>query len=212
MSHVLDMLPDYALGVLGSPENETVRAHLSGCRTCSAEADAIAETFCGLAETLAPVAPSPHIRARVLGAVAQSEGGRLSRFAGQLAKFVEIAGEKARALLAVVDDPNVWENGPEGVKLLHFTGGARFATADCGLVRFPAGMDWPLHKHIGPEGMLIFEGTLVEDDGTHWGPGDEIMKEPGTQHSFKIGAESDLVCAVILFEGIEMPPGTPLKI
>ena len=209
MSHVIDRLPDLWLGDLSAKERAEIDAHVGQCARCAAEARAMNETFANLALAIPPISPSPHIKARVLAAAAGK--GRLAQYVAQLARFFDVTAEKARALLDVVDEPSAWEPGPvEGVALLHLNGGPRFAMADCGLVRFPAGMDWPLHRHVGPESMFIFEGGIVETDGTRWVAGQELHKPAGSEHAFKILPETDCVCAVIVNEGIEMPPGTKL--
>jgi anti-sigma factor ChrR (cupin superfamily) len=209
MSHVIDRLPELWLGDLPASECASIEAHLRECARCASEARAMSDVFEGLALTVAPIQPSPQIRARILTAAAAK--GRLARFGEQLAKFFDVSIDKARALLDVVDDPASWEPGPvEGIALLHLSGGPRVAMADCGLVRFPAGMDWPLHRHVGPESMFIFEGGIVETDGTRTVAGQELHKPAGSEHAFKILPEQDCVCAVIVHEGIEMPPGTKL--
>lgn len=208
-AHVVDRLPDLVLGGLSDQERAEIDAHVRECARCAAEARAMNETFAGLALVAAPIAPSPQLRARILAA---AEGkGRLSQYVGQLARFFEITAEKARALLDVVDEPAAWERGPlPGVGLLHLSAGPSLAMADCGLVRFPAGMDWPLHRHVGPESMFVFQGGLVETDGTRWVAGQVLHKAAGSEHAFQIMPGNDCVCAVIVREGIEMPPGTKL--
>lgn len=202
---------DYLLGVLPPAEAAAVERELRDDPAMAAELDALREVLHGLAYVPRPVAPAPSLRARVLAA---AEGkGRLARFVEHLARFVDVSAEKARALLDAVDESAAWEAGPApGVALLHFNGGPRFATADCGLVRFPAGMDWPLHRHLGDEGMFIFQGGIVDDSGVRHVAGDELHMKPGSEHSFKVLPEEDCVCAVIIHVGIEMPPGHRLTI
>ena len=214
MTHVIDRLPDLWLGDLSAKDRADIDAHLGQCSRCAAEARAMSDTFEKIALALPPARPSPQLRARILAAATRDgQGQRLAQFAAQLAKFFDVALEKARALLDVVDEPAAWEAGPvPGLALLHFSGGPRVAMADCGLLRFPAGMDWPLHRHLGPESMFIFEGGLVEADGTRWVAGQELHKPTGSEHSFKILPESDCVCGVIVHEGIEMPPGTKFSL
>ncbi len=207
----IDRFADYLLGVLEPVELAAVERELRDDPAAAAELVALRETFHGLA--LAPKATEvgPTVRARVLAAATGT--GRLARFFEQLARFVDVSAEKARALLDVVDETAAWEPGPApGVSLLHFNGGPRFATADCGLVRFPADMDWPLHRHIGDEAMFIFQGGIVDDAGVRHVAGDELRMKPGSQHSFKVLPEEDCVCAVIIHEGIEMPPGHRLSV
>jgi anti-sigma factor ChrR (cupin superfamily) len=100
---------------------------------------------------------------------------------------------------------------PSGISLIHLNAGTRYATADAGLVRFPAGIQWPLHKHVGDEHHLFLEGGIRENEtGREYHAGDVLISGAGSQHSFHVLPGVDCVAAVILTAGIEMPPGTPL--
>jgi putative transcriptional regulator len=145
-------------------------------------------------------------------AAAESRG-RLAAFSTQIAALFEVPLDKARALLDAVDAEEAWEPGPvDGIQLLHLKGGPALAAADTGFVRFPAGMAWPLHRHVGLEKMLILEGGIVDDEGREWRAGSELQMPPGSQHSFTILPERDCISAVVVHEGIEMPPGVRLAI
>ncbi len=205
--HVLDRLPEWALGVLPDAESRTVGALLATWPPCAADSVARPDGANVLGRAPPPLPPSPTIRARVLAAIRAK--GRLAQHTALLAKFFAVTDEKARALLDAIDEPAAWDAGPvEHVALMHFNGGPQYAQADTGLVRFPKGIAWPLHKHIGDEYMLIIEGGIQEDDGTVHGPGSVLFRPAGSQHAFDILPETDCVSGVILFEGIEMPPGT----
>ena len=199
----------FALGVLTPDEAREVSDHIADCTSCADAVIGATEVVTSLGFGLAPIAPNTSVRARLLAA---ADGrGRLAQWTERVAKFFDLGLDKARGLLDAVDEPKAWEEGPLGIGLMHFSGGPRLATADCGLIRFPAGIDWPVHKHLGDEKMFIFEGGLVEDDGTVWREGSLIEKPAGSQHSFKILPERDCVCAVTLVEGIELPLGNPIR-
>jgi hypothetical protein len=211
MSHVeSDRLDLWALGVLTPVEAKEIDAHLVGCRSCAGAAAKANEAIAFVALSLAPVTPRPQVRARLL---AGAEGkGRLAQWASQLAKFFDLGVEKARGLLDAVDEPAAWEDDTvPGLLLMHFQGGPALAGADCGLIRFPAGIEWPLHKHLGDEQMFVLEGGFVEDGGAEYRAGAILKKAAGTQHSFTIMPDRDCVCAVSLIEGIEMPIGNPIR-
>jgi hypothetical protein len=160
---------------------------------------------------LAPVRPSAMVREGLLAAL--DPNPRLSRWTERLASFFEVAHERAAMLLARIEVAAAWAAGPlEGVGLMHTEGGPALAGADVGLVRFPAGMAWPLHRHIGAERMLLLEGGLVEADGRAWRAGEIIDMPAGSEHSFIIDADGPCVAAVIVWEGIELPPGRPLRV
>jgi hypothetical protein len=207
MSHVEgDRLDLWALGVLAPNEANEIDAHVSSCRACAGAAAQANEIIASIALALPPIAPRPQLRARLL---AGAEGkGRLARWAEPLAKFFDFGLEKARSLLDAVDVPAAWEDDAvPGLALIHFEGGPALAGADCGLIRFPAGIDWPLHKHLGDEQMFVLEGGFVEDSGQEFRAGAILRKPAGSQHAFTIMPERDCVCAVSLVEGIEMPIG-----
>ncbi len=211
-AHVVDRLPEYAFELLPEAERARVEAHLAVCAACASEARAFRETTAAIASG-APATPAPSfLRARLLAA---AEGrGRLAGYAGALAKFFEISESKARALLDAVDEPAAWEPNPTGIGLIHLAPGARYAAmgADAGLVRFPAGMHWPLHRHVGEEHHLVVQGAIrIDQTGELVRAGDTLVSLPGSEHSFDVLGEEDCVAAVILTAGIEMPPGVIVR-
>jgi predicted ChrR family anti-sigma factor len=211
VSHVLDLLAERALGALDEATRAAVDAHLTSCAACAAEARAWDETGLALLDALPTTAPKSPLRARVLAAV--EARGRLAGFAEALASIFETSLEKARALLDAIDAPEAWEPGPvPGIALMHLKGGPALAAADTGFVRFPAGMAWPLHRHVGDEIMLIVEGGIVDDAGRTWRAGDVLRMPPGSEHRFDVLADRDCVAAVVVHEGIELPPGNRLTI
>jgi anti-sigma factor ChrR (cupin superfamily) len=51
------------------------------------------------------------------------------------------------------------------------------------LLRFdPSGRSMP-HEHTGIEEFYVLEGTLIDDDGTAFGPGTFVRFDPGSTHS-----------------------------
>lgn len=208
--HLDAELSEWALGILPETDRTRVEAHLAVCTACAAEARALTEAASSLAFASAQLAPSPQVLHRLLAA---AEGrGRLARYADALAQFFQIGVDKANALLDAVDEPRAWLPDASGIGLIHLEAGPAFAGADAGLVRFPAGMAWGLHKHLGEERHLFLEGGIVEDEtGLEYRAGDVLVKAAGTQHSFHVMPGTDCVTAVLLLGGIEMPPGTPVS-
>lgn len=211
MSHVLELLPERAIGALDPTTRTAVDAHLATCARCATAAREWDDIGHALSDALPAATPPAPIRARVLAAV---EGrGRFDRFARQLATILETSLEKARALLDAIDAAEAWEPGPvPGLALIHLKGGPSLAAADTGFVRFPAGMAWPLHRHVGVEIMLIVEGAIVDDAGRTWREGDVLRMAPGSEHRFDVLTDRDCVAAVVVHEGIELPPGNRLAL
>jgi anti-sigma-K factor RskA len=64
-----EMLALGALGALGAEERRALDAHLSSCMECLAELRELNDAAAGLAYSVAPVAPPPHLRERLLESV-----------------------------------------------------------------------------------------------------------------------------------------------
>ena len=211
MSHVVDLIPEWSLGALAASEAAEVAAHVATCASCAAESVRAREMIETLGLLPEPVPVGAHVRARLLAST--RDEGRLARLTGTLARFLDVTREKSRALLEAIDVAAAWEPGPlPSIALIHVTGGPRVAAADCGLLRLPAGLEWPLHRHVGDEAMLILEGAIAEVGGATYTAGAVLAKAAGTEHAFRALPDGDCVCAVVVFEGIEMPPGTPLDL
>jgi anti-sigma-K factor RskA len=72
-THLLDLIPAYALGTLDSQEAALVEAHLAGCLICRQEEEAFQEVAAGLALAVPSADPSPQLRERLMERV---RGGR----------------------------------------------------------------------------------------------------------------------------------------
>ncbi len=148
--------------------------------------------------------PPPALRDRLVKTVATAPE-RFAPFASRMAAMVDLGVERARELLSSVLDDKSWEAGPlPGVSLIHFDGGARVAHADCGFVRVPAGTHFPRHRHLGTERVLLIFGSYRDSDGNVYAAGDVHEKLAGTEHSYVVAPDSDLVLLLVLEQGIEM--------
>ncbi len=203
---------EHVLGLLSEREQRQAEAHLAACVSCAAEVRALREATTAIAAA-APAQPTPsYLRARLLASA--DARGRLAQYTAALARFLEVPEQRARALLDMIDEPAAWEPNPAGIGMIHLAPGPRYAAmgADAGLVRFPAGMVWPLHRHIGDELHLFLEGGIrIDQTGQELHPGDTLESKAGSEHSFRVLPDCDCVTAVILTAGIEMPPGTPVS-
>lgn len=158
-----------------------------------------------------PSTPSAGLRDAVLASVAART--RLTGFAERLASLFDFGAERAAELLReAAGDASGWEAIPlPGVKLFHFTGGARVTGADCGLVRLEPGARFPLHRHGGDEWVLVLTGEAEEEGtGARWLPGDLLYREPGSVHAYRAVGDAPFVFAVVLRDGIEIaePPAS----
>jgi putative transcriptional regulator len=66
---------------------------------------------------------------------------------------------------------------------MHFAGGPNAFASDVGFVRFPAGLQFPHHRHLGREVNYVLQGVLRDGDGTLYYPGDALIKGVEDTHS-----------------------------
>jgi quercetin dioxygenase-like cupin family protein len=166
------------------------------------QADVLASDDAVLAE---PIAPSGELRESVLRSIADPAG--LEGYVRRFAAMFDLDEPRARELLARAPQRDAaWEATPlPGVALLHFTGGARVAAADCGFVWFAPGVHFPEHIHDGDEWVLVLAGAAEEDgSGAAWMPGDLVHRAAGSRHSFRVTSPGPLVFATILEAPIRM--------
>jgi predicted ChrR family anti-sigma factor len=213
MAHVDDHLMDYVLGTLSSDERAQVESHLKGCPRCRKEAAEASEAVAGLALAVAPEAPSPRARRRVLKAVDPERFA--SRVAG-LAQLFDLSEAQAKALLEELNHAEGWEPGPvEGFSLRHGTHGPRLQGMYTGFVRLEPGTRFPHHRHLGREVMFVLEGGFrVDGSGAEYDAGDTLEMSVGTSHSFTAvrpagpdEEEEDCIAAVLLESGVDITPG-----
>lgn len=74
MSHVVDDLELYVLGVLPPVTRAGVERHLTECAECRAEASALTDVIAAIHETLPDREPAPALRARILSSAAPVRG------------------------------------------------------------------------------------------------------------------------------------------
>lgn len=209
-NRALELIPEYVLGTLSDAETREVEQALAASPELRAEAAEVREAFSKLATALPEPRPSPDVKKRLLRAITTEE--RYSPFAVALSKYWDLSVEKVRDILKWVDDgTKEWIDGPlPGIRLLDFDGGPRVATADVGIVRLPAGLHFPWHRHVGYEVNFVLEGTLKDYDGTLYGPGDCIEKPANTEHEFWVVSDGGALLAVVIeagFEIVEKPGG-----
>lgn len=205
-AHVDELLPDFVLGTLAPRERGAVEEHLAACARCARELRAAEEALALFGASLAPEPPPPSLRARLL------ESTREQSLADALARAFDLARDKAAWLLERIADPAGWTAGPlPGMELYHFDAGPRLAGADTGLVRFPAGLRFPKHKHLGPELMLVLQGGFRTDDGRHLRPGEMLAMAPGTAHELLVD-DDGCVAAVSLEVGIDVEGLGPINV
>lgn len=194
MSDPRDLLPEYALDMLSPEAAASVEDYLKAHPDARAEVDALREGASELAAALTAVAPSPSTRDRLMASVAAD--GRFARFTDAMAKMFDVTADRAAQLLELVDYAGSWVEGPGPSRLVHFEGGPAVASADNGFVHIPADTDFPRHEHLGREVSLILQGSATDDQGKTYRPGDLVVLETGSSHSFRSSPGEPLIFAV----------------
>ncbi len=160
-------------------------------------------TLAELALTEEPLRPGDALGARILASL--DPRTRFEGFAERVAALLDLGLERTREILAHVADVAraPWEDDRvAGVRLLHFPGGPRVATADCGLVQVAPGVVYPRHLHRGDEWAFVLQGRGQEDTGRVWEPGDVIRNPAGSSHAFRAISDEPFVFVVVVHEGI----------
>jgi len=157
-----------------------------------------------------PLRPSDALRQRVLASV--EPASRFEGFVARFARLFDLPEARAREVLAAAHTvpSQGWVDTPlAGVRLYHFAGGPRVATADCGLVHLEAGTSFPAHRHIGREWNLVLAGAIDDSGGESWLPGDLVIKEADSVHHYRAQEGEPLLIAVVLEGGIELVTPAP---
>jgi hypothetical protein len=156
--------------------------------------------FACLTDTLTPVTPPAGLRERMLRAALPEE--RLARYAGPIAKLLEIDVDAARALIARIDDPSAWFDLLPGIALLPAPGGPSVTNALRGFVRVRAGVEFPEHEHLGDESVMIMQGYYADGvTGEEFGPGDVPQHAERSQHSFRVLADGPDLLGLVVAQG-----------
>ncbi|MFO0744332.1 MAG: cupin domain-containing protein [Myxococcota bacterium] len=101
-------------------------------------------------------------------------------------------------------DGGIWERAAPGAMAWWVEGGPR--TADClrGFVRVGAGNEFPHHKHLGEEKVLVIQGHARLSDGGRLSAGDFTIGEDGAEHSFAvIPGGPDLLVFTVIHRGLD---------
>lgn len=201
MTDIRELLPLYALDALelDGDEARAVEQAVAADPQLAAELVAYRETAHQLAE-LAPIEPTPEVKARLLASIG---AGRFERFSTRLASLFDVTVDRARELLGLVERSASWEAPVPGIGLIHFEGGPACVAADCGFIRIAPGCTFPWHTHRGEEVSLILRGSVRDASGKVLKPGDELVQALGSQHDLTAEGE-EVIFVARAFGGIEV--------
>jgi hypothetical protein len=193
-----ELLPLHALGMLDPDEAALVDQAVAADPALAGELAAYRDAAPLIAT---PVAPPASVKQRLMASVG---GGRLEPFAERCAKLFDVAVDRAREFLGLIDRPASWDERGAGIGLVHFDGGPACAAADCGFVRIDPGCMFPWHKHLGEETAIILAGTLLDNTGRLLRAGDELVQAEGSEHVLRCESAEPVLFAVRAFNGIEV--------
>jgi hypothetical protein len=156
----------------------------------------VRESLRALPEALPIVRPRADARNALLQAL--GSGDRFRPFLDDLARHFDLAKTRVRELFQQIDDATRWEPGPmPGISLMHFAAGPHAVAPDTGFVRFPRGLHFPKHRHVGHEVNYVLEGAIRDGDGTLYLPGEALVLTPDSIHEFFIPEDADTLVAVV---------------
>ncbi|MGR9108277.1 MAG: cupin domain-containing protein [Gammaproteobacteria bacterium] len=193
------LLVQYALGLLDHAQATPVDKALKDSTELQSRLAEIQETLNILAFAEAPLAPDPSVRERVLASIEPKR--RFEGFRDRFAALFDLGNDAAMGLLAKIDTAKAGEFASSllpGVSVLKFSGGPRVASATCGLIRVTADTLFPRHRHHGVERVLVLQGRAREHSGRLLQPGDLLLSEAGSEHTFLTLGPEPFVFAVLL--------------
>jgi quercetin dioxygenase-like cupin family protein len=157
------------------------------------------------------VAPPAGLRQRLLAEVAMPRR-RFAPLFPALSELFDLGDAALGELFERAADAAQWAESPvPQVRLLHLQGGARVEGCDNGLVRIAAGARFPLHRHLGAERLLVLEGGYRDQQSGHvYTPGDLHEMPAGSEHSYVVLPERELLAAVSLLNGVDVDGFGPL--
>jgi hypothetical protein len=194
MTAIRDLLPAHAVGALDDDELREVERAVAADPALAAELEELLDAGAELGAVVEPLAPPPALRARLLDA---ARGEPFARFTRRFAELFDVAIDRARELLRLIDRPAAWEPGPGPRSwLIHFQAGPSLAAADTGFVKLAPGERFAWHRHDGDEHCLILQGTADDSLSGRLTAGDEGQLAGGTEHDFVAVGDEDLIFAV----------------
>lgn len=203
MSEFDSKLMEYALGSLDASCRDEMERALRDDAGLRAQLKEVTELLDDIGAAVPPVAPNPRVREKLLKSVRAAT--RFEGYLDRLANLFDLEVARLREILTSADnDADVWHDaGVTGVKLMHFNGGPRVSSADCGLVQLEPGASFPRHTHCGDELALVLQGEVRDDSGCVFRSGDFAHMPSGSQHAFTAGEHEPLLLAVVLHGTLE---------
>jgi anti-sigma factor ChrR (cupin superfamily) len=197
-------LAEYVLGSLPDARRRVLETQIAASPELQHDVAELRESFSVLDAQLTKVAPRTASRAALLQALDSAD--RFSPFVDDLVGHFDLPNARVRELLRQTDDPARWIATPvPGIRLMDFPSGPNAIAAHAGFTTFPKGLEFPYHRHLGPEINYILEGSMLAG-GKLYIPGEAVIMETGSSHEFAIPDADTLIAVIHLgFEFVDKP-------
>lgn len=160
------------------------------------ELDRVRRAVEAMAKTAGAAKTPPEVLRTVRGTL--SGPRRLDRYTNSLARFFDLSEAQARDLLARIDVPAEWMEGPDtDISVLPVEACPAAQTALASLVRLPPGVTLSEHEHVGKEQLLVLEGGFADSLGHVVWPGETLEMAAGTSHAMWGLPGPACVCAAL---------------
>lgn len=186
----IDLLTDYAAGVLPVAQAACISAHMNYCAACRRRHEQLQTIGGALFEQLPPVSVSESVLDSVLArledpaplsfATTQQEGS----LPGLLQRLIN--GDFSQL---------VWKKVTRSLSVSYLRTGD--TDHEFALYRIAAGGRIPDHNHRGSEMTLVLEGGFSDGTGTYH-PGDFVLRESGDTHAPVAFEDEDCICLAVL--------------
>tara|TARA_R110002096_G_scaffold42143_4_gene113673 strand:- start:101761 stop:102411 length:651 start_codon:yes stop_codon:yes gene_type:complete len=201
--HVESELYEYALQILEPERTAEVALHLRECRSCLLVLGAINDEFAEVVVPAADIAPKASLRQRLLEDV--SGIVPYARYLDDMAEMLLGSRGLLEGELRGLPHPKTWAEGPvDHCRLFPCEAGTTLRNVIRTLVLMESGSTFPDHEHLGDEHILVLQGSLLDEDGQLYRPGDKIHMAEGTHHSFKVPEGLDLIYFNVLHRGLQI--------
>ena len=197
-------LLEYALDILDRDACTDIERQLSESAELRAELASIKEALHESELVDTPLAPSTGLLDRILDSIKYAS--RFEGFVERLTAFLDFTPQQVRELLAKIDNVShrPWvASKMSGARFMHFDGGPRVASADCGLVYLEPGIVYPPHQHLGDEWTFILQGGIRNSDNREYQAGDTVFQATDSIHTFEVLGDEACIFAIVLHQGLK---------
>ncbi len=201
--HPTEELYEYALKLLDEERAAVVERHLRECRACLLELGAINDSFADVVTPSPQLAPRASLRSRLLQDVAKRVP--YARYLDDIATMLAGSRDLLEGELRGMPHPDTWPDGPvKHCRLFPCYADSTLDDVIRSLVLMESGSTFPSHDHLGDEYILVLQGSLLNEDGKLYRPGDKLMMPEGTSHSFEVPKGLDLIYFNVVHHGLRI--------